>query len=161
MSFRSSARLFAAFVLAAAVPASAQQERKTPYWASISSGEALMRTGPGRNFPGTWLYRRENLPIKIVEVYKDWRRVQDPSGTTGWMLFRLLSDTRTGIVTGSEPRALHAEPDGASRIAYRAAPGVVGRISKCKGDWCLFDAGGRKGYIRRSDFWGTDPGEAL
>ncbi len=161
MNLRPHAKLLAAFALAAAIPASAQQERKTPYWASISSGEALMRTGPGRNFPGTWLYRRSNLPIKVVEVYKDWRRIQDPSGTTGWMLFRLLSDQRTGIVTGSEPRPMHAEPDASSRIAYRAAPGVVGRISKCKGDWCLFDAGGRKAYLSRSHFWGTDADEEL
>lgn len=156
-------RLIAAamMLLLAAPQASAQKERKTPYWASIAAGKALMRTGPGKNYPATWLYQRSDLPIKVLEVYPSWRRVQDPDGATGWMLVNLLSDTRTALVTGAEPRPMHREPDASSRIAYRAQPGVVGRISKCEGGWCLLDVGGRRGYIRTAHFWGADPDEAF
>ena len=91
--------------------AEAQSERKTPYWASISAGQALMRTGPGRNYPATWLYQRADLPVKVVETYPDWRKVQDPGGETGWMLQRLLSDTRTAIVTAGEPAPMHESAD--------------------------------------------------
>ncbi len=153
--------LAAAMLLMLAPQASAQKERKTPYWASISAGQAMMRTGPGKNYPATWLYQRADLPIKVIEVYPNWRRVQDPDGTTGWMLVHLLSDTRTALVTGDAPRALHAEPDAASHIAYRATPGVVGRISKCKGGWCLLDVGGRRGFIQIGQFWGAAPGESF
>src|SRR3954463_6125802 len=79
----------------------AKDERKTPYWASISAGQAMMRSGPGRNYPAKWLYSRADLPVKVVETYPDWRKVQDPGGETGWMLQRLLSDTRTAIVTSA------------------------------------------------------------
>lgn len=148
-----------ALLLLAAAPSAAQKERQTPYWASISAGKALMRTGPGKNYPATWLYQRADLPIQVVEVYPNWRRVRDPEGTTGWMLVHLLSDQRSGIVTGSEPRPLRAEPDASSRIAYRAAPGVVGRLSRCEGGWCLIDVGGRRGYIETRHFWGADAQE--
>src|SRR3712207_2092755 len=57
--------------------ANAQQQRKTPYWASISASEALMRTGPAKTYPAKWLYRRADLPIKVLEVYPSWRKVQD------------------------------------------------------------------------------------
>jgi SH3-like domain-containing protein len=154
-------RLFAgvALLLLAAVPADAQKERPTPYWASISAGKAMMRTGPGKNYPATWFYQRADLPIKVIEVYPNWRRVQDPDGTTGWMLVHLLSETRTALVTGPEPRPLYEKPDESSPIAYRAQPGVVGRITRCQGDWCLLDVKGKRGCIRRDYFWGTDPGE--
>ena len=153
-------RWAAAFlILLAAAPSSAQKERATPYWASISAGKAMMRTGPGREYPATWLYQRADLPIKVIEVYPNWRRIQDPEGTSGWMLVHLLSDTRTALVTGAEPRPMHAEPDGGSRIAYRAEPGVVGRITNCKGAWCLLDVGGKRGYIRKAHFWGADEHE--
>ena len=141
--------------------AEAQRERATPYWASISAGKAMMRTGPGQNYPATWMYVRADLPIKVVETYPNWRKVQDPAGETGWMLQRLLSDTRTAIVTGGEPRPMHASPDEGSRIRFRAEPGVVGRLSKCTNDWCQFDVSGRQGYIRAAHFWGVDAGEAL
>lgn len=141
--------------------AHAQEERKTPYWASISATKALMRTGPGRNYPATWLYVRPGLPIQVVETYPSWRKVRDPDGETGWMLQRLLTDARTGLVTGSEPRPLHENPDERSRVRYRAEPGVVGRISHCAAGWCRMEVGERGGYIRIENFWGADPGETL
>jgi SH3-like domain-containing protein len=141
--------------------AEAQTERKPPYWASISASKAAMRTGPGRNYPQTWVYHRPDLPIKVIETYPNWRKVQDPDGETGWMLQRLLSDARTALVTGREPRPIHEAPRESSRIRYRAEPGVVGRVSKCAGSWCLFDVGGRKGYVRRDHIWGVEPGETL
>jgi SH3-like domain-containing protein len=141
--------------------ASAQQERKTPYWASIAAGEAMMRTGPGTNYPATWVYRRADLPIKVVEVYPSWRKIQDPDGTTGWMLVNLLSDTRTAIVRSQQPAPMHEAPDPSSKILYRAEPGVGGRLSRCSANWCRFDVKGRAGYISTDHIWGTNPGETL
>jgi SH3-like domain-containing protein len=57
----------------ALVPAWAAENRPVPYWASISAGDALMRSGPGRNFPATWRYRRADLPVKVVQIHESWR----------------------------------------------------------------------------------------
>jgi SH3-like domain-containing protein len=76
----------------------------------------------------------------VVKVMPSWRQVQDPDGETGWMLVNLLSDTRTGIVKGSENRPLHEAPNAGSRVMYMAQPGVVGRLTSCSGDWCEFEA---------------------
>jgi SH3-like domain-containing protein len=141
--------------------AGAQTERKAPYWASVSAGKALMRTGPGRNYPGTWLYVRADLPIRVIETYPNWRKVEDPDGEKGWMLQRLLSDTRTGLVKPGEPRPLYEKPDEHSPLRYRVEAGVVGRLSKCDGSWCRFEVQGRQAYIREDQLWGVDPGEHL
>ena len=141
--------------------AEAQKRRETPYWASIASGKALMRTGPGQTYPATWLYRRADLPIKVLEVYQNWRKIQDPDGTVGWMMVSLLSDTRTAIVRGNELRALHEQADARSPILFRAEPGVVGRISRCRDGWCYFNVRGRRGYVRSEQIWGLNRGEAV
>ena len=156
-------RFFLALILAslAFVPASAQREKKPPYWASIASGKAMMRTGPGRNYPATWLYVRADLPVKVIETYPSWRKIEDPGGEKGWMLQSLLSDTRTALVTGDSPRPLHAAAEQGSPVRYRAEPGVVGRISDCGDGWCRLETGGREGYIRTDHIWGVDPGERL
>jgi SH3-like domain-containing protein len=75
------------------------------------------------------------------------------------MLVNLLSDTRTGLVTGEAARPMHEEPSEASPVRFYAEPGVVGRLSKCDGSWCQFDVKGRKGYISARHIWGVDPGE--
>src|SRR3954471_21666283 len=144
-----------ALIVAASVAmtgAAAQKERPTPYWASISAGKAMMRTGPGRNYPAVWLYVRADLPVRVVETYPDWRKVRDKDGTTGWMLQRLLSDTRTGLVTGDQPRPMREKTRGDGAGRYLAEPGVVGRLSKCSGGWCRFNVGGREGYMKVEHF---------
>ena len=153
----------AAIALAAGAlgAAQAQRERKTPYWASIAAGKAMMRTGPGRNYPAIWLYRRADLPIEVIETYPDWRKVRDPGGETGWMLQRLLSDTRTALVIGETLRPMHDAPSDRSRIRYRARPGVVGRISQCADGWCRLDVAGQKGFIQVAHLWGIGPGERI
>jgi SH3-like domain-containing protein len=141
--------------------AEAQRPRETPYWASIASGRAMMRTGPGQNYPGMWEYRRRDLPIQVVEIYRNWRKIRDPDGTTGWMLVNLLSDQRTAIVRGDGPQPLHEAPDAASPVRFRAEPGVVGRISRCAGGWCNLDVHGRGGFIRAERIWGVGANETV
>lgn len=145
--------------LGMAIPAMAQQ-RKPPYYASIAAEKARMRTGPGRNYPASWFYQRRDLPIKVVGVYGEWRKIEDPDGAQGWFLVNLLSDRRTAIVAGSVTE-MRASPNFNARIVWRAAPGVVGRISKCDSGWCWFDVNGKGGYVEQSRIWGTDPGEVV
>jgi SH3-like domain-containing protein len=141
--------------------AQAQPPRETPYMASIASGRAMMRTGPGQTYPGTWLYTRRDLPIRVLRVYHDWREIVDPGGTRGWMLVSLLSDVRTGIVVGEGLAELRASPDAASAVRFRAEVNVVGRISRCASNWCYFDVHGRGGYIRTDRLWGVAPNETV
>jgi SH3-like domain-containing protein len=150
----------AALALALGVPAAAQ-DKTPPYWASIASGEAMMRTGPGRNYPGIWLYKRRDLPVRVMKTYPNWRMIEDPDGTRGWMLVTLLSDTRTAIVKPGRPRPIHAEANGQSPIRYRAEPGVVGRLEDCRSGWCRIKIGKREGHIRTADIWGVTNSEEV
>lgn len=143
--------------LAAGDVAEAQQ-RKTPYWASISAGKARMRTGPGRNYPANWLYQRSGLPVKVVGVYKEWRKIEDPGGTQGWMQANLLTNMRSGFVV-DQIVALRDRADPNARVLWRAAPGVVGRVSKCASGWCWLDVKGRGGFTEAMNLFGVDPGE--
>lgn len=147
-----------AAVLAATAPAWAQ--RKLPYFLSLKSNKALMRAGPGRNYPASWLYKRKGLPVKVVDIYGEWRKVEDPDGTQGWMLSGLLDDARTAMVVGTIVE-MRAAPDASARVNWRAEPGVVGTIKRCASGWCWFDVGGRGGYVDQSRIWGTEPGETV
>jgi SH3-like domain-containing protein len=153
--------LTALLIAVVAAPAAAQ-DKKPPYWASIASGQAMMRTGPARNYPGTWLYQRRDLPIRVIKTYPNWRLIEDPDGTRGWMLVTLLSDRRTAMVKKGAPRPIRAEPSDSARVRYLAEAGVVGRIDHCKGNgWCRIAVGKREGYIRTADIWGVGEGEVV
>jgi SH3-like domain-containing protein len=153
--------LTASLVMAAAAPAAAQ-EKQPPYWASIASGQAMTHTGPGRNYPNVWLYQRRDLPVRVVKKYETWRLIQDPDGAQGWMLVTMLSDRRTAMVKPGGARPIRRDPQEGSKVRYLAQPGVVGRLSKCKGDgWCRIEIGKRDGYVRTSDLWGVADNETV
>ncbi|MBB6425002.1 SH3 domain-containing protein [Sphingopyxis sp. JAI128] len=145
--------LAAAALMATVGPATAQSDVELPYWASISVDKARMRKGPSPDVPVMWEYRRKDLPVKVIARHENWRKVEDPDGTQGWMAARLLSRTRTAIVTG-EIRPMREDASVSAAVAYRAEPGVVGRISDCKNGWCLFAVNGRKGWIQTDHIWG-------
>lgn len=140
-------------LVAGAGGSQAQAVKKPPYWASLAKGEAVMRVGPSRNFPASWVYLRRNLPVRVIETYPDWRKVEDPDGTKGWLHVRLLKDDPTGIVKGG-PAELHDRPTASSRLLYRLAPGVVGKLSGCANGWCAFDSDGKTGYVLATSLWG-------
>jgi SH3-like domain-containing protein len=142
------------------IPGAAVAERKAPYWASLSAGKARMRSGPGRQFPATWMYQRVGLPVKVLEVYPNWRKVEDPGGTTGWMQGNLLSDNRSAIVTGGI-REMRSAASAEAPVVWRAEPGVIGSLKQCDRGWCLFDVKGHNGYIEIAHIWGAGADERL
>ena len=158
MSFRGA---FTAFLILLAAAPAAAQDRQPPYWASIASGEAMMRTGPARTYPGIWLYQRRDLPVRVLQRYESWRLIEDPDGARGWMLSTMLSDRRTVMVKPGDPRPIRVQPDEASPARYLAEPGVVGRISRCRDGWCRIAVDKREGFIRTSDIWGVGEGETV
>src|SRR5207237_9999633 len=122
----------AALLVALAAPAAAQ-DKQPPYWASIASGQAMTRTGPGKNYPGVWLYQRRDLPVRVVKKYENWSMIQDPDGAQGWMLVTLLSDRRTAIVKNGDPRPVRVDPDEGAKVHYTVQQAAVGRMSQCHG----------------------------
>jgi SH3-like domain-containing protein len=150
--------LSAGLVAAMLAPSAALAEKKPPYWASISASEARMRTGPGRQFPASWLFQRSNLPVRVIATYPNWRKVEDPEGTQGWIQASLLSAARTALIIGGT-RPLRDKPSGNGRVIFRAEKGVVGKISECSKGWCKFDATGRMGYVEAAHIWGIDDSE--
>ena len=150
-----------AFALVALAAPAAAQDKTPPYWASIASGQAMMRTGPARNYPGIWLYQRRDLPVRVLKVFPNWRLIEDPDGAKGWMLVTLLSDRRTGMVKKGEPRKVRVSPSGGAKVRYLAQPGVVGRIDQCDGRFCRFEISGKRGFIAQADIYGLSPNEVI
>jgi SH3-like domain-containing protein len=148
----------AALVSSAVLASPAQQA--TPYWASLSAGQARMRSGPGRNYPASWLYQRAGLPVQVIEVYPGWRKVRDQDGTEGWMIANLISNQRTGMVKDGIAE-LRDTPNPGARVLWRAEPGVIGKLSHCGGGWCKIDVQGRGGYIEAARLWGVGADESI
>jgi len=133
-----------------------------PRFVSLLSGDVNMRVGPGFQYPIEWVYKERGLPVVVEREFDVWRLVLAPDGGRGWMHEATLSGTRTFVVTGAT-HTLRRRPDPNAPVVAVLHAGVIGRIRRCKaGDaWCSVEVDGRRGYLRRDEFWGTFPDEAV
>jgi len=160
-------RVFAVFGLCLALafvivcnPARAQ-DREVPYWASLRYDEVRMRVGPSEEYPIEWVYKRKGLPVKVVRVREGWRFVEDPEGATGWIARSQLDPQRGALVVGKGLADIRAQPAAASALRWRAEPGVVGKLGRCREGWCEIEVAGRGGWVVRERLWGAEglPGD--
>lgn len=131
-----------------------------PRLISLAASKAYMRTGPGRQYPILWIYKRSHLPLEVVEEHKAWRKVRDHEGITGWMHVSLLSSRRTAMVIGTT-RKLYHENSPASPVRLIADAGVIGEVKSCEGIWCQLEIDGTSGWIERRYLWGVYERETL
>ena len=127
-----------------------------PRFASLRANEVNLRTGPGQQYPIDWIFRYRSMPVKIIGEYDHWRQVRDWEGTEGWIHKSLLTGRRTAMVVGNG-HPLRRSPEGASAVVARIEGKVVGRLLECEGRWCRLEVGGYRGWMQRSQLWGTDP----
>ena len=156
--FRLSIVLFLLCLLAD--PAVTQQPGTLPIprFVAIDRDVANMRSGPGRQYPIIWVYKRADLPLKVVGENGPWRQVEDMDGTRGWMHVRLLTGRRTAVLKG-EPgavtRSLYKGADSTTGVELTAESGVTGRLMACQSLWCELRIGSRRGWIERRHIWGV------
>jgi SH3-like domain-containing protein len=135
---------------------------KLPRFASLRSDDVNMRVGPGTRYRIDWVYKRRDLPVEIEREYDVWRWVRDPDGNHGWVHQATLVGRRSFIVQGADA-TLRADPSDTAAAVAILRVGVIGRIRSCDAasDWCNVQSGSYRGFLRRSQFWGVLPAEAV
>lgn len=131
-----------------------------PRFVSLKTNEGNVRRGPSLSHRIDWVYRRKDLPLKVVAEHGHWRRVQDRDGLGGWVHYSLLSGVRTAIVE-AETAPMRMTPSDTAPENARARRGVVARLARCSQNWCQLRAGGHRGWVRKSQLWGVDRDEVF
>ena len=128
---------------------------RVPRFVSMNSSKVNVRAGPGTRYPIKWVFQRETLPVQIIAESDTWRKIRDFEGIEGWVHQRMLSGRRRAVVTGAIQQ-LKREPQKTAKTVALLEPGVILRLEKCSGAWCLVEAGSYEGWIGRQSIWGVD-----
>lgn len=127
-----------------------------PRFVSLKTEGANGRHGPSLDQKVDWIYEREGLPLLVTGESGQWRRVRDPDGAEVWIHARNLDDRRTAYVRGTADVDLRDAPRSGARVLAFLAPGVVGALTGCDGDWRRIAVGGRVGWVDKHALWGAD-----
>ncbi len=131
-----------------------------PRFVTLRVGEINLRSGPNGSYPIDWVFTRKEMPVEIIQEFDTWRRIRDWEGSEGWVHQSALAGKRGALITG-QVRSLRKLPQSDAIVVARAEAGVIGSLRKCQGDWCELDIKGYRGWLQRSEFWGTYPGEKI
>jgi SH3-like domain-containing protein len=133
-----------------------------PRFVSLRTNEVNFRAGPGSQYPVTWVYQRDGLPVEIIGEFDVWRQVQAPDGGTGWVHEATIRARRTFYITAAQAVLRSSANAQSAPVAY-LNQGVTGSLISCDAaaDFCKILAGSATGYLAREDFWGVFAGEAV
>jgi SH3-like domain-containing protein len=134
-----------------------------PRFVSLRADAVNLRVGPGDQYPISWIYHRAGLPVEVLREFDVWRLVVDADGTEGWMHEATLVGTRHFVVIGTAPVTLFRSPSNDAHPAAQLMPGVIGLIQRCDAGaaWCRVRVAHIGGWLERSAFWGSLPGETI
>jgi SH3-like domain-containing protein len=141
----------------------------TPRFVSLKSDRVNLRSGPGTDYPTTWVFRRAGMPVEVIKEFEAWRQVRDAEGATGWVLGTMLSGRRTALVLPWEVKPGQPVPEVAIKDTGRDAgrpvamveAGVIANLRSCDKRWCAVVVGDFKGFVEQSKLWGVYPDEAI
>jgi SH3-like domain-containing protein len=158
----------------AGLPAYATAQAQTPPaaqplapFASLVADSVDVRTEPGFDTPVSFAYKRAGLPVAVREERAGWVRVEDTSGSSGWVAMDLVSRRRTAIILpppagSAEPtRALRSAPRSTSDVLAYLEPGVIVGVVTCDGRACRITTSGVRGYVDQDHLWGVSAGETI
>lgn len=140
-----------------------------PRFVSLKADRVNLRSGPGTDYPTSWVFNRAGLPVEVLNEFEGWRQIRDAEGSTGWVLHSMVSGRRTALVLPWElkkgeapPRVPLRDDDSArARPVAMVDAGVIANISSCDGRWCLVVIGDFRGYIEQDKLWGVYSGEVI
>jgi len=132
-----------------------------PRYVSLKSNDANIRVGPSKNYPIEIKYIKKNYPLKVLEEYEEWRKVEDFKKNIGWIHKSLISGTRTGIVLSNDDKTIKLLNTLDGDIIGEIGKGNIVFLEKCKTDWCLISSGNYKGWIDKKYIWGVKEKEII
>ena len=123
------------------------------YYLILKNNKVNVRYGPGFNYQIKYIYKKKNLPIKIIDKKENFRRIIDFKKNSGWIHISQLKKGKSIILL--EDQILFKKPTKYSKPLFKIAKGRLLLVKKCKKKWCKVKTEDYLGWIIANNIWGT------
>ena len=129
---------------------SAAQENN--YFLMLKNKKVNVRYGPSLDHPVKYIYRKIDLPVKVIDKKENFRRIIDHKKNSGWIHISQLKKANSLIPL--QDKILFKKPSNFSKPLAKIKKGRVLIVLKCEENWCKIKTGKFKGWIRKKNVWG-------
>ena len=119
---------------------------------SLKKDKVNVRYGPGFDYEVKYIYRKKNLPLKVVDKKENFRKIIDIKKNNGWIHISQLK--KINSVIPLKDKILFKKPSNFSQPIAKIRKGRLLIIQKCEDKWCKIKTEKFKGWIKRKDIWG-------
>jgi SH3-like domain-containing protein len=119
---------------------------------SLKKSKVNVRYGPGFDYPIKYIYKKLNLPVKIIDKKENFRRIVDIKKNNGWIHISQLKKSKSLIIT--KDKILFKKPSLFSKPLIKIKKGRLLVVKKCKKKWCKIKTDKYSGWVKTNDIWG-------
>ncbi len=119
---------------------------------SLKKSKVNVRYCPGFDYPIKYIYKKLNLPVKIIDKKENFRRIVDIKKNNGWIHISQLKKSKSLIIT--KDKILFKKPSLFSKPLIKIKKGRLLVVKKCKKKWCKIKTDKYSGWVKTNDIWG-------
>ena len=123
------------------------------YYLILKNNKVNVRYGPGLNYPIKYIYKKKNLPVKVIDKKENFRRIIDFKKNSGWIHSTQLKKGKSFILI--KDQILFSKPTKYSRPILKIEKGRLLLVKKCKKNWCKVKTENYLGWVRTNNVWGN------
>ena len=120
---------------------------------SLKKNKVNVRYGPSFNSPVKFIYKKIDLPIKLIDKKENWRRIIDLKNNSGWIHQSQLK--KVNSIIPLEDKVLFKKASNFSKPIALIRQGRILIIQKCEINWCKIKSKKFKGWVKTDNVWGT------
>ena len=123
------------------------------YFLTLRNDKVNLRQGPSFDYPVKIFYKKQFLPVKIIDTFENFRKIKDHENNTGWIHISQLSKKKAAIVI-KELEIMFNSPTIYSKPVAKLEKGRLVKVIKCETKWCKVRSDKYKGWIKNKNLWG-------
>ena len=121
---------------------------------SLKKSKVNVRYGPGLDYPVKYIYKKLNLPLKIIDTKENFRRIIDFKKNSGWVHISQLKKSKSIITL--ENKIIFKKPSLFSKPIIKIEKGRLLILEKCKVKWCKIKTDNYLGWVMIENVWGKN-----
>ena len=123
------------------------------YYLILKNNKVNVRYGPGFDYPIKFVYKKKNLPIRVIDKKENFRRIIDFKNNSGWIHTSQLKKGKAFILL--ENQILFTKPIKYSKPILKISKGRLLLVKKCKVKWCKIKTEKYIGWLKANNVWGS------
>ena len=124
------------------------------YFLMLKNNEVNVRYGPSFEYPIKFIYKKNFLPVKIIDKKENFRKIIDHKNNSGWIHISQLKKSNSLIML--KDKIVFKKNSIFSKPLIKLEKGRLVIVKKCIENWCNIKAEKYKGWIKVNNVWGKN-----